>query len=220
MKKTIALIVLLATVCLLLTGCDSNNDFSGELKDYYDIIMNNGIEHGLKKTHPIRIGGTAYEIYPLFCAYRSDKRVFDVDEVIVEFYYGGFYQNIESDSKAYDITSFKIVITDRDRLQNHEYVYERFVDENFVSEKYQCKLVTNSFSRVTEYKFNYSESIRLPRELFDKESGIIDFVIFDTNLSSPNPEEQLIVRTAFHYTVINGKVCLSNHELKLYKKFT
>ena len=215
MKKIIALIILLVIVTCLFTGCQTKDYYTAmkyynTTMEYYNIAMNKGMEFGFDVSSS---GGEPS--YPLRCAYRTDKRVFDIDEVTVDFYYGGSYQDVESLLKgAYNIPGFKIVITDLDRLAKNEYVYERYVDENFVSEKYNCELVRDRVSRVTEYKFNYSESIKLPKELFDKESGRIDFIIFGTNIKSPEPSETVIVRTGFYYKIINGKVCLSVYELK------
>ena len=199
-----------------MTGCDSNNDFSGELKDYYDIIMNNGIEHGLNVPRSLPLFSTAPEVEPFYSAYKSDKRVFDIDDVTVEFYYGGQYQRIDVALLSYSFPSFKIVIVNSNREESIDYTWERLVEENFISEKYNCKSTTNKITLVTEYKFNHSETIKLPRELFNKESGYISLRIIGLNQKMPEMGERIITCTGFYYVIVGGKVILSNNELKLY----
>ena len=216
MKKIVALIILLATICFLFTGCGSGNDFVGEMQDYYDIAMNNCIERGFSVARSRPLFATAPEAEPFFCAYRSDKRVFDINDVTIDFYYGCEYQTVDVMLMDYSFSDFKIVIVNRDNEKNNGYIYERQVGENLVSEKYKCTSTTNITTHVTEYEFNFSETIKLPRELFDKDSGYISIRIVGSNQARPDEGEGVITGTGFYYVLVDGKVILSNNELRLY----
>ena len=63
---------------------------------------------------------------------------------------------------------------------------------------------------ITEIKYNYSEQITIPSEIFTKESGQIWFKIYSANANDIEPKMRCITGISIFYQVLNGKVVLSN----------
>ena len=141
------------------------------------------------------------------CAYKSDKTVFDIDNVTLDFYYGGYYNpSVEYELIFTDIPSFELYFED----DGGEKYYIKQVEENFISEKYNCEFIDNG-EYIIDIIFNYSESITIPKEIFTKDSGYIYFTIYGKNVRNHNPQTELITGIGFYYKVIGGgKVLLSN----------
>ena len=154
----------------------------------------------------------ACEIPLFYCAYRSDKTEFDIDDVTLDFYYGGYYSNlgIEYDLQLYNFPTFEICFT-TDNLNTICLVKQ--VEENLVSEKYRCNRIYDDDWNFIELKFNHSESITIPREIFTKNEGVIYFTIYSQNANATNPRVQAIAGKAIFYKVIEGKVILSSRQI-------
>ena len=146
---------------------------------------------------------------PLFhCAYRSDKTEFDIDDVTLDFYYGGWFTNlgIEYDLQLYNFPTFEIYFTN----DAHDRCFVKRVEENLVSEKYRCKFIDDDDWNATEIIFNHSESITIPREIFTENEGVIYFAIYSKNANHTVPEVEWIAGKAIFYKIIGEKVILSN----------
>ena len=146
---------------------------------------------------------------PLFhCAYRSDKTEFDIDDVTLDFYYGGWFTNlgIEYDLQLYNFPMFDIYFTN----DAHDRCFVKRVEENLVSEKYRCKFIDDDDWNATEIIFNHSESITIPREIFTENEGVIYFAIYSKNANHTVPEVEWIAGKAIFYKIIGEKVILSN----------
>ncbi len=169
------LIILTFTVCA--TGCDLSN------------IFNFGEKNDNEQDDDSNISGPIYEIG--YCTYKSDKTVFDIDDVTLDFYYSNKVMNQVGDLKflpgfvenAMSIPYFELFFVDE---EENKYLIKR-VEENFISEKYISKvtfeddLVENVF-RPTDIKYNHSEAITIPKELFKKDKGVIKFEIRGLNI--------------------------------------
>ncbi|MBQ9760358.1 MAG: hypothetical protein IJW16_03295, partial [Clostridia bacterium] len=83
--------------------------------------------------------GDGDESLCITCAYKSDKTVFDIDDVTLTFYYGGdFYDSLELElEKGYNIPWFELYFKD----ENGKKYFIRRVEENLVSEKYRMTYV-------------------------------------------------------------------------------
>ena len=132
-------------------------------------------------------------------AYRSDKTIFDIEDVTLTFYYGGDYDNDIEDIREniYNIPSFDIYFTD----EYGNEILVKTVEENFVSDKYNLDVIYGNWYR-TEFIFNHSESITIPKEMFTEESGVIYFSIKGTNILEPNPTYGWIAGEAIFYKKI------------------
>ena len=154
-----------------------------------------------------------------FAAYRSDKTEFDIDDVTLDFYYGGYYPSgIEfTKTHAQNYPVFEVYFVDD--ADGSKYFIKR-VEENFVSEKYSCELLRDENWYITEIKFNHSETITIPKEIFTKESGKIYFQIHGVNVHEQEqepekePKVHCIVSNYIFYKVTEGKVILSDKEFK------
>ena len=171
----------------------------------FSYTLINGLEDGFKPSN------SAAEAPTLYCAYKSDKTEFPIDDVTLDFYYGGYYyQGIEYElENTHDIPSFELYFQDD---CGGKFFIKR-VEENFVSEKYSCDIVYDENWYVTEVKFNHSETITIPQEIFTEESGIIYFSVFGTNQREPDPQNKVITGIGFYYKVVGEKVQLSKQPI-------
>ena len=195
MKKTLSLVLALITLLLCFVGCDNPPPIARE---------ENGLEDGFKPSN-------SAEAPSLYCAYRSDKTEFPIDDVTLDFYYGGYYyQGVEYElENTHDIPSFELYFQDD---YGGKFFIKR-VEENFVSEKYSCNVVYDDNWNITEVKFNHSETITIPREIFAEESGLIYFSVFGTNQKEVEPQVKVITGIGFYYKVVDGKVTLSKQPI-------
>ena len=140
------------------------------------------------------------------CAYSSEKRVYDVDEVSVEFFYGfANVGSIETVRKSFDIPCFDLYISN----DSGERILIESVQENFISEKYRVTRKLRN-GKTIGYSYNYSETYTIFKELFTNECGIIYFGIY--NMLEEEPIR--IGGTGFYYKFISKDlVMLSNHPL-------
>lgn len=148
-----------------------------------------------------------------FCAYRSETDKFDINHVALDFYYGGYYYNgVEfALENTMNCPTFDIYFTND---QGDKYLVKH-VNENFVSDKYSCKLVYDDNLNNYEVKYNYAETLTIPAELFVKESGMIWLEIEGKNILEPDtddPKSLYITGICIFYNMSNGEVVLSSPE--------
>lgn len=142
-----------------------------------------------------------------FCAYSSDTNKFDIDNVSLTFFYGGWFSpdiNFELEN-GINIPEFDVYFGDSD----HEPIYTiAHKNENYVSEKYRCR-ITSDESHLVIINFNYSEKITIPRSLFSEDQGVIRFCISGTDVNAENPKYHIISLIYINYDVANEIVVLS-----------
>ncbi|MBE7088633.1 MAG: hypothetical protein E7370_03845 [Clostridiales bacterium] len=182
-----------------------------ELEEEIEYLQSNinaktGLENGFKPCD----GEDETPIF--YCAYRSDKTEFDIDNVTLDFYYGGYYyQGAEFElENAHDFPSFELYFEE----DNGNNFFVKRVEENFVSDKYSCEVVYDENWHITEIRYNHSEQITIPSEVFTKENGQIWFEIHSANANDIESEVKCITGISIFYQVSNGRVILSNQELK------
>ncbi len=98
--------------------------------------------------------------------YKSDKKEFKVDNVVLEVYFG-WHHPTNFDTK-YDSLDFELVARKDDGQD--EYVVASI--PGFNSIKYHC-----DFSSGKKIAYKHSETIIIPEELFDSESGKIWLIL-------------------------------------------
>ena len=187
-----------------------NNTSNGDENQNPDSEDNNTTEDE-KESSVLESGfkpSASDETSPYFAAYKSDKTEFDIDNVTLEFFYGGNYSpEIEfelehgSNYPWFDI-GFK--------NDEHDRVLIKRVEENFVSEKYRCRVILSENRETYEVKYNHSETITIPKEMFTKETGIIWFLTYGENPRDFEPKYQSLAGTYIHYKIVGDKVFLSN----------
>ena len=150
------------------------------------------------------------EIREFHCAYRSMKTEYDIDNVTLDFYYGGiYYPDIEYQLNFYDIPLFELYFKE---AGGEKYLIKR-VEENFISKKYYCDVLEDGEYNINII-FNYSESITIPKEIFTKDSGLLFFQIYGKSIGKLTLENDYIAGKHFYYKVIGEKVLISNEPLK------
>ena len=175
---------------------------------------NSGLESGLK----FSVGGDELPIF--FSAYKSDKSEFDIDDVTLEFFYGGYYSyrlNGEIVQKEFlDYPWFEIYFVNEDKSS----IFVKRVEEDIISDKYACDFIyredeINEFGNYMIYvEFNYSEILTIPKEIFTKESGKIYFAIYSEDLKAFEPEFRCITSQILYYKVMGDAVILSSQKIK------
>ena len=136
-------------------------------------------------------------------AFECDKRVFDIDDVTLTFYYGHGFGNDEDRLKherkcGIDYPKFDLLFKNED----NSYLI-RHVDENFISAKYGC----NKFSDGS-WVLVYSEIITIPKDLFTKEKGCVSFRI--SGFNSSRQEYELLCTIGLYYVKNDNTVTLYN----------
>ena len=181
--------VVLLIFCVLFVGCKNNNQITL------------GLESGFKPPKD--------DVSPPsnYCAYKSDTNEFNIDDVTLEFFFGGYYNHgIEYElSIGNTYPTFDLLFCDED---GNKY-YVKHIEENFVSDKYSCEVVRDENWYITEIKFNYSEKITIPSEIFNKESGQIWFQIHSANANDFEPKMQCITGISIFYKKDGDIITLS-----------
>lgn len=196
-------ILILMMVVLLATGCEQNSPLPPE-EDAGNPSV--GLEDGFQSSN-------GCDDSPRYlCAYRSDKTEFNIDDVTLVFYYGGYYYNgVEYElENLYDFPYFDLYFSDG----GGERYFVKRVEENFVSEKYNIHFTYDENWNVVERTFNHSEVITIPKEIFKDESGRIYFAVYSANVREAAPRFRSIASIGIFYKVIGEKVVLSSNEIK------
>lgn len=143
-----------------------------------------------------------------FCAYKSDTNEFEMDNVSLTFFYGGLFasdinQELEN---VRNIPEFDVYFGDADNEPVYTIAHS---NENYVSEKYRCDIITDE-SQLVKIGFTHSEVITIPKSLFSEEQGVIRFCIRGVNVNEIAPELRLISCIYINYDVTKDeKVILS-----------
>ena len=185
--------LLLLAACMLFTGCGGY-----------------GLESGFSASDG--------EMQPKYrCAYKSDTNIFSMDNVTLEFYYGGVFtaylENEKENASNYPIFELYFVNDEEDKI------LARTVEENLISEKYRCTPKKNIFGNVIGWNFNHSEVLTIPKELFTKNSGKVFFVIYAENVNAYNeyvdeyagmgPKIDFVTGKNIYYKIDGDNVILS-----------
>ena len=110
------------------------------------------------------------EFMPEFmCGYKSNINQFYINDVTLDFYYGIVHPN-------YEIESFELYFID----ESEEMHLIKKVNESLAQEKYRIEYKHVPFLMrffVDNLKYNYSEKITIPKELFAQEEGYLMFAL-------------------------------------------
>ena len=204
--RSICLVLIaLLLFCLFITGCRQldnkpSGDSSGENDSQSNV--NALLENGFRPSN------SAADAPANYCAYKSDTNEFNIDDVTLEFFFGGHYASgVEHElSHSRNYPTFELYFVDE---EGNRYFVKR-IEENFVSDKYSCEVVYDENWYITEIRYNHSEQITIPSEVFTKENGQIWFEIHSANANDIEPEVKCITGISIFYQVSNGRVVLSN----------
>ena len=202
-NKICKMLLVLIIISVSFTGCMWNNILGTNTQ--------NPLEGGFKFSAPDSPRETPPSPPPRFCAYKSHKSEFNINFVILDFYYGAYYPGgIESELKQGDnFPCFELYFEndDGDRF------FVKQVKENYVSEKYGCDVIKKNNS-IIEVKFNHSEKLWIPKKLFTKESGVIYFRIYGENPRHSFPKTQTIASIKIYYQRCGNEVLLSDKKFE------
>ena len=148
---------------------------------------------------------------PNFCAYKSDTNEFDIDNVTLDFFFGGHYHSgVEFElTHGRNYPAFDLYFIDED--DNKFFI--KHIEENFVSEKYSCEVTHDEHWHITEIKYNHSEKLTIPSEIFTKENGVIWFSIYSIHANDIEQAVRCITCVKIFYQVIGEKVVLSSRQI-------
>jgi len=153
-----------------------------------------------------------------YCAYSSDVSEFNINNVTLEFYYGGiFSEDIEYErSHGKNIGKIKLYfqnpaiseffILDPVTYENLYFIKES--DEDYTSETHRWK--------GNLYEAGEGDIITIPKDLFVNERGVIGFYVFgkDKNqIDYPNNEYKCVSGINIYYKVNGDRVKLSGEEI-------
>ena len=209
MKLTVAkrtrsicwVLLILMIFSLFVTGCGQNDQTNPDQN-------NEGTNAGTVLENGFKPSNDADETPIFYCAYRSDKTEFNINDVTLDFYYGGYYyQGAEYElENAHDFPSFELYFTDN---EGNKFFVKR-VEENFVSDKYSCDLIYDNDWNVINVDFNHSEAVTIPKEIFTEDVGLIYFSIYSENAKELESQTKVIAGIGIYYKVIGEQVVLSN----------
>lgn len=154
-----------------------------------------------------------------FAAYRSDKNIFSIDDVTLEFFYGWYSYSVFSDGrsglkKANDREIPECEIFFLNEKSNIKCSIKKFND--YLSDEYQCIWVLNEKMCMTEMRFNHLETITIPQELFVGDSGCIYFCVAGEDTINLEGKTGDILTSQYMYYRKNGdKITLSAQEFIL-----
>lgn len=191
--------ILLMLICIFFTGCNNKTNDNHDSGDIVEIV--DGLESGFKIT-------TAAEAPALFCAYKSDKNAFDINNVSLLFYYGGNYsQGIDYElENVHNFPSFSLYFTN----DEGEKILVKNLNENFVSEKYSCDVEYDKKYNIININYRHSEFITIPKNIFSKENGQIWLEIHSANQRDYEPIIKCITGICIYYKVDGKNVRLSD----------
>lgn len=215
-KKIIRLgfvIILISVTLVVLVGC----------KEDEDIGLNVGFEYS----------SSSEESPSDYCAYRSDISEFDINDVTLEFFYGGiFSESIEHErSNGRNIGKVELYFFAPALCENSEcatqydYQYGGMKCSNLLCEdsRYFIKESEEDYTSEAHrwkgilYEEGEGETITIPKELFVGERGLIAFFVYgkdENHRDYPNNKYELISGKNIHYKVYDDKVILSGEEIK------
>ena len=206
------LLCFMLALLLLLSGCEQKSDQDNDQAppNAGDEASSDGVglEYGFDS-------GAGCESPPFYSAYRSDVNEFDINAVTLEFCYGGYYPLGSEYALNYygaSYPNFELRFTDT----TGKSYFIKSVDENFISEKYRCyieHIESDDTERpIEKIKYNHSETITIPSEIFSSEYGEFWFEVWGVNTKLPDSQMKCLpgAGAPFFYKIIDGKVILSS----------
>lgn len=168
------------------------------------LITKNG---GLKQGFSISYG--CEDMNPVCCAYQSDQKIFDINDVTLDFYYGAIGGPMSGYKDRCVVTTVHFKHKDQERK------VIKVLEESIFSEKYDIYDTDRLFVNVLDLEYNYSEKITIPKELFINETGSITFNIY-SEVFNENGVSGASYGTSqpIYYKVTGNKVELSTKEFK------
>lgn len=168
--RRILLILTALSLCISLLGCGDITDNSEAETPEED----KGIESGFYfLDDPLPVVGLWH------AACRSEKSVFDIDDVTLTFYYGDYFGYSPIEKYKWNHVTYESYELYFENYKTGDKVLIRHVDEDFVSEKHRC---TYRYAKgtllVEEIIFNHSEELTIPRELFTEDNGVVNFNVY------------------------------------------
>ncbi len=195
-KTTLGILLILLTFTLAATGCQSADAIISD-------IFNQGLESGFEPSRGGCIPSSGYH-----CAYKSDKREFDINDVTLDFYFGA--EGADKSEPPLEHEGIIPILELYFETDTQEQYLIRKSDEYFVSKKYSCTVVYDKNRQNGKVEYNHSETITVPKELFTKNSGKIAFVVFSTDIDNRVPKTKCMTTIAVFYKVNGDKVILSD----------
>lgn len=187
--------------------------------------------------------GAAGKYNNFFCGAKNDTVIFNVDDIKIDFYFGWATMSFTSSTPDWSVPDgyeriaiatyfYGYGVNGLENMAENEfadyhniegfYFVKEFPAEEFFTEKYKATYTTSGlFGRKGNTSFNYYETITVPKEILNKESGRIYFGVFDvlylaeTNLYVFNAKQTLHddVRLSYENNV-NGKVTIKGFAQK------
>lgn len=151
-----------------------------------------------------------------FCAYKSDVSVFYIDDVTLEFFYGGIFNDPPiwpEQLENLDITSNISLGFNNPALGEDRVIIVKEKNEWYLSDRYRWK--------GNAYESGEGETLTIPKELFISETGEIWFIVYAKDLSYlygfpdgyiREGERHITSRIIISYTVNEDKVTLAEKE--------
>ena len=165
------------------------------------------------------------------CAYKSNKREFDINDVTLTFYYGGHYWNYSQNGTKLDCSEGLECLSFELRFENDKgdvHLIKK-VEENFISDKYNITYESKIYNFLlfayvdTILTYSHKEEIEIPKELFVEESGCIVFGIYSDEYVYIYDREHIeetmdcdfyqIAAISIFYKKVGDKIILSPEEL-------
>lgn len=202
LKSVCIVLIIITLFSAFATGCDLiGKDNTGDT----DKNQPSGLESGFRFQEETCLP----KQNNLYCGYKSEKSEFNINEVTFNFYYGLEYVNeslgIEYELEKHSYPSFDIYFAD----DYGKKILVKHVDENLISEKYRCEVVRDKDYYITDITFNHSEALTIPKEIFTKNSDIVRFAIYGTDVTKSLQEYKCIATANIFYKVTGEKVILS-----------
>lgn len=162
-RKVFAVILVAIAVMLSLCSCTPTKSPEKPKTGYEERALEEGFYVSTRPTN----------LEP--CAFTTETNKFDIDNVEMTFYYGSSY--IQQNDIFID--GFDLYFTD---YHDYKRIFVRHSDDQFYSEKYRVSSEGEGDS--AKRKFNYSEKIKIPAELFSENGGYLDFSLYgDVNIA-------------------------------------
>ena len=140
-------------------------------------------------------------------AYESDNNEFDITDVTLTFYYGFVLASgIELELSGQSYPVYELYFENEEGVS----VLVKHVEENLISEKYECKVIFDDNYHIIEILYNHSETLTIPQELFTKETGIIHFCIYSENIREFDSKFRLINSIEIYYKKEKNNIILSS----------
>lgn len=127
----------------------------------------------------------------LITAIKSDKKEFDIDDVTLDFYYGGIAKDDGCNlvalyfvSEGYNWYKDFASVADYKDIDGCYFIKEMTVDE-YDSSPYDIEIRWNPRQKKKEYEiyFHYVDTLTVPKEMFSKQTGTVSFLVAHIDLN-------------------------------------